>query len=201
MIQKTIKVGDKDVTFKSSASIPMLYRVKFRRDLFKDMAELEKAMKSNRNGEKEYEIEDLEIFENVAYVMACHADPTIPKTVDEWLDGFEMFSIFEILPKLMELWGVSPGETANNHKEYKPYHPDGDAIDWATLHKNYTPREIEILIKKNTPKDIREFKDITPEGCCPSCKITLNRFATSGKEIEYCGFCGQKLKWVKFDVG
>ena len=49
------------------------------------------------------EIEDLEIFENVAYIMAFHADPTIPKTIDEWLEQFEMFSIYEVLPEIMEL--------------------------------------------------------------------------------------------------
>ena len=51
------------------------------------------------------EIEDLEIFENVSYIMAFHADPTIPKTIDEWLEQFEMFSIYEILPEILELWG------------------------------------------------------------------------------------------------
>ena len=51
------------------------------------------------------EIEDLEIFENVAYIMALHADPTIPGTIDEWLDQFEMFSIYQILPEILELWG------------------------------------------------------------------------------------------------
>ena len=52
------------------------------------------------------EIEDLEIFENVAYIMAFHADPSIPKTIDEWLEQFEMFSIYEILPEILELWGT-----------------------------------------------------------------------------------------------
>ena len=37
--------------------------------------------------------------------MALHADPTIPGTIDEWLDQFEMFSIYEILPQILELWG------------------------------------------------------------------------------------------------
>ena len=50
-------------------------------------------------------IDDLEVFENVAYVMALHADATIPATIEEWLDGFEMFSIYEVLPQILELWG------------------------------------------------------------------------------------------------
>ena len=46
------------------------------------------------------DIDDLEIFENVAYIMAWHADPSIPGTIDEWLEDFEMFSIFLINPNL-----------------------------------------------------------------------------------------------------
>ena len=105
MIQKTVKVGDKEVTFRSSASIPRLYRIKFRRDIFKDLSRLEKSYKEKDDGSKELEIEDLEIFENVDYIMACHADPTVPDTIDEWLDQFEMFSIYEVLPEILELWG------------------------------------------------------------------------------------------------
>ena len=105
MIQKTVKVGDKEVTFRSSATIPRLYRMKFRRDIFKDLSKLEQSYKDKGDGSKELEIEDLEIFENVAYIMALHADPTIPKTIEEWLDQFEMFSIYEILPEILELWG------------------------------------------------------------------------------------------------
>ena len=37
--------------------------------------------------------------------MAYHADPSIPKTIDEWLDQFEMFSIYQVLPEILELWG------------------------------------------------------------------------------------------------
>ena len=105
MLQKTVKVGDKEVTFRSSATIPRLYRLKFKRDIFKDLSKLEKSYKSQDDGSKQLEIEDLEIFENVAYIMAYHADNTIPDTIDEWLDQFEMFSIYEVLPEILELWG------------------------------------------------------------------------------------------------
>ena len=106
MLQKTVKIADKDVTFKSSAAIPRLYRIKFGRDIFRDLSKLEKAYKENAGQEASMmEIEDLEIFENVAYIMALHADPTIPATIDEWLDQFEMFSIYEVLPEILDLWG------------------------------------------------------------------------------------------------
>ena len=92
--------------YKSSAAIPRMYRIKFGRDIFRNLTKLEKSYRDRENGEKQnLEIDDLEIFENVAYIMALHADPTIPKTIDEWLDQFEMFSIYEILPEILELLG------------------------------------------------------------------------------------------------
>lgn len=106
MLEKTVKIGDTDVKFRSSASVPRLYRIKFGRDIFKDLSKLEKSYKEKAGEDgSSMEIEDLEIFENVAYIMAFHADPTIPKTIDEWLEQFEMFSIYEVLPEILELWG------------------------------------------------------------------------------------------------
>jgi hypothetical protein len=108
MLEKTVKIGDTDVKFRSSASVPRLYRIKFGRDIFKDLSKLEKSYKEKASEEgSSMEIEDLEIFENVAYIMAFHADPTIPKTIDEWLEQFEMFSIYEVLPEILELWGTN----------------------------------------------------------------------------------------------
>ena len=43
----------------------------------------------------------------MAYIMAFHADPTIPGTIEEWLDEFEMFSIYQVLPVILELWGAN----------------------------------------------------------------------------------------------
>ena len=49
----------------------------------------------------------MEMFEKIAYIMANHADPGIPDTPEEWLDNFNTFSIYQILPKLIELWGLN----------------------------------------------------------------------------------------------
>ena len=29
----------------------------------------------------------------------------IPASIDDWLDQFDMFSIYEVLPQILELWG------------------------------------------------------------------------------------------------
>ena len=107
MLEKTVLVSGKEVRFRSSAAVPRLYRIKFKRDIFKDLSKLEASYKGKTEDGAEIQIEDLEIFENVAYIMAWHADPTIPGTIEEWLDEFEMFSIYEILPEILDLWGTN----------------------------------------------------------------------------------------------
>lgn len=48
------------------------------------------------------------MFENIAYIMAKHAHPDqVPDTPDEWLENFNTFSIYQILPQLIELWGLN----------------------------------------------------------------------------------------------
>ena len=105
MLEKTITVGDKQVKFRSSATIPRLYRIKFKRDIFKDLSKLEASYSKKKNEDGSFAIEDLEIFENVAYVMAYHADNSIPASIEDWLDQFDMFSIYEVMPQILELWG------------------------------------------------------------------------------------------------
>ena len=105
MLKREIEICGKTVPFRSSATIPRLYRAKFKRDIFKDLSKLEKSYKGKAEDGNEFQIEDLEIFENVAYIMAYHADNSIPPTIEEWLDQFDMFSIYEVLPQILELWG------------------------------------------------------------------------------------------------
>ena len=114
------------MTFQSSATIPRLYRMKFHRDIFKDLSKLEKSYKDRDDGSKEMEIEDLEIFENVAYIMAFHADPTIPPTIEEWLDQFDMFSIYEVLPEILEEGLAKFGGKKPNKAAIKLPLRDGD---------------------------------------------------------------------------
>ena len=116
MLEKTVRVGEVDVKFRSSATIPRLYRIKFKRDIFKDLSKLEKTFKAS---ESSFEIDDLEIFENVAYIMAYHSDRRIAGNIDDWLDQFEMFSIYEILPEILELWGANLETEVQSKKKFQ----------------------------------------------------------------------------------
>ena len=110
---KNIEIDGKQVPFRASAAIPRIYRMKFQRDIYKDLASLEKAIDSNSE-----EVSNLEMFENIAYVMAKHADPGIPDTPEEWLDAFNTFSIYQVLPKIIELWGLNVRSDAEAKKNF-----------------------------------------------------------------------------------
>ena len=106
-IQKNITIDEIDVPFKASAAVPRLYRLKFRRDIYQDFAALQKSVGENTEESSALDIESLEVFENIAYIMAKHADAAIPASPDEWLEQFNTFSIYEILPQLIDLWGLN----------------------------------------------------------------------------------------------
>lgn len=107
---------------RASALVPRLYRFSFGRDMISDMRQLQKAFKKatslpdtateEERQDAQLSVMDLTIFENVAYIMAKHADKTVANSLEEWLDGFQMFSIYEVLPHILELWGLSQQTTS-----------------------------------------------------------------------------------------
>ena len=106
-IVKNIEIDGKQVAFKASAAIPRIYRLKFQRDIYKDLRVLEKSIGEEDENSSNLDLFSLEMFENIAFVMAKHADASIPNTPEEWLDGFNTFSIYQVLPQLIELWGLN----------------------------------------------------------------------------------------------
>lgn len=126
-MERTITISGQDVKMRASALIPRLYRFRFGRDIIRDMASLQKAYKKKQalpedatEEEKidaEFSVVDLMVFENVAYIMAKHADPSIPDDPNEWLDGFDMFSIYEILPEILQMWNLSNAQTSKPKKK------------------------------------------------------------------------------------
>ena len=107
-IKRTIEIDGQQVAFKASAAIPRIYRLKFHRDIYKDLAALEKSVGDNSEGSSGLDMFSLEMFENIAYIMAKHADPAaVPDSPEDWLDSFNTFSIYQVLPQLIELWGLN----------------------------------------------------------------------------------------------
>lgn len=119
-MDKILKIDGRDVKFRATAGTPRLYRLLTMRDIVKDINALTKHFKEVQEDEgiEELSIEDLTIFENVAFTMAKHANPDMPeKSVEEWLDTFEMFSIWQILPQLLDLWRLNVLQTSQPKKK------------------------------------------------------------------------------------
>lgn len=110
--RKMVEIDGKTIEFKASAAVPRIYRLKFHRDLFIDLQKLAKSVdtkgKKSDKPKSEIPIEDLEMFENIAYIMAQHANPKeVPSDIMEWLEEFDTFSIYQILPAILELWKIN----------------------------------------------------------------------------------------------
>ena len=117
-IIKKIEIDGKEVAFKASAAIPRIYRLKFQRDIYKDLAVLEKSIGDGKEESSNLDMFSLEMFENIAFIMAKHADPSIPDTPEEWLDNFNTFSIYQVLPQLIELWGLNVKTDVESKKKF-----------------------------------------------------------------------------------
>lgn len=117
LTERTVTIDGKEVTFKATARTPRLYRVIFGRDMMQDMAQLRESYTNKAKDGKELSGIDLTLFENLAYVMAKQADPEIPGSPDEWLDGFGIFSIYELMPTILELWQTTTATASQTKKK------------------------------------------------------------------------------------
>lgn len=116
-ISRNIEIDGRAVAFRASASSPRIYRARFGRDLLADLGVLINGMNSSSADDSNLSVLDLELFENIAYTMAKQADPGIPETPEEWLDEFEIFSIYNILPQIVEMWQLNTLTTSDSKKK------------------------------------------------------------------------------------
>lgn len=123
-MKKTLMINGIECNFKSSAAIPRMYRLKFGRDIFVDMQKLKKQVEMSEKLKEEtgeeyssLPINSLEMFENIAFLMHKHGDSSQPSEIDEWLEQFDTFSIYEILPEILEMWGIENKQMSTAKKE------------------------------------------------------------------------------------
>ena len=83
-VTKTIAIDGQEVTFRASAAIPRLYRVKFHRDIYRDLDALQKAMEGS----------------------------------DEKASTLDTFSIYQVLPQIIELWGLNLQTDVESKKNF-----------------------------------------------------------------------------------
>lgn len=127
-MDRVIQIDGKEVGLKATALTPRLYRHKFGRDMVSDMTKLKKAYRKatslpddatqEEKEDAQLSALDLEIFENAAWIMAMQYDAKkVANTPDEWLDGFAVFSIYEVLPVIIELWQLNNATTSESKKK------------------------------------------------------------------------------------
>lgn len=113
---KKVMIDGQEVAFAASAAIPRQYRNTFGRDIFTDINALSQKISANSENASTMDIQSLEVFENIAYIMAKHADKNVPDTPEEWLDGFGTFSVYQVLPQIVTLWTENLMTTATAKK-------------------------------------------------------------------------------------
>ena len=118
-MEKTITIDDRQVPFKSTGAFLLRYKAQFRRDALKDLVRIEpilsKLQAKQATGTQEekdaaaievFDTLDLELFFNMAWVMAKTADPTIPEPM-LWLDSFGEFPVLDVIADLMDVLTAS----------------------------------------------------------------------------------------------
>lgn len=78
-MNKVIEIDGKSVGLCANALTPRIYRHKVGRDIVRDLA---KATNGSDIRGRIFSVSDLEIFEDVAFIMARQYDGSIPDNVD-----------------------------------------------------------------------------------------------------------------------
>jgi|SRR5690625_815871 len=124
-MEKTLIIDGREVRFKSTAATTRRYRAQFGSDFFADIIKLIPIIENvEADSFKNLDYEalqrlDFEVFENIIWVLAKTADPSIPEPL-EWLDQFDEMPLMEVLPELQDLLTASfQGKKNANHPALK----------------------------------------------------------------------------------
>lgn len=134
-MEKVINIEGRDVKFCATAALALRYKSQFGRDLYRDMAKVQKCWNGPAVILSEEEIKtgvltpeheqalasvtisdelDLDLIYNIIWVMAKGADRTIPPPV-EWYDTFENgFPLFGVFGELSDMLMRSMNGTLKN---------------------------------------------------------------------------------------
>lgn len=129
----------REITFKASAFSPIQYGKLFKgHDFLRDMDSMRgKASEAedSEEGSVDFTIEHYEMFVRLAYTFAYQGLSDTPRVNDAqkeflkkyptpwvWIDTFGTFSIYEILPQIVELW-YGNNETMVKAKKAQPAPP------------------------------------------------------------------------------
>lgn len=118
-MEKTIDINGRTLKLKTNGGILRRYRAWIGRDIVTDMDFIINALSGLKPNEA-IPIEVLTRFEDVAYSMARYADDSVPETADEWLETFETFDIYLVLPQIVEMWNADNKTLSAPKKNNEP---------------------------------------------------------------------------------
>lgn len=111
-MEKVIQISGRDVGFKAAASLPVRYYNATGRDLFVDLQTLadgtEQVEAKPKFGKKKAEETQYRlnrdwntmVLYGIVHTMARAYDESITPNLDDWLDTFDTFPIFEVFGEL-----------------------------------------------------------------------------------------------------
>ena len=118
-MEKVIVIAGQDVGFKAPASLPVRYYNATGRDLFVDLQTLadgtEQVESKPKFGKKKADEPVFKlnknwntmVFYGIAHTMARAFDDSVNPNIEDWIDAFESFPIFEIFGELKPLLNAS----------------------------------------------------------------------------------------------
>lgn len=144
-MEKTIQIEEgRSAAFRASAFSPIQYNRLFPgRDFMRDMDELRNMNKRVKDEDEEeggqeeakqekktfFDIEEYELFVRVSYTFAYQALSPSPRPSKEqkeflekypdpwcWIDSMNTFSIYQILPEIVDLWFSGAVQVASSKK-------------------------------------------------------------------------------------
>lgn len=109
-MEKLVKIDGQELKFAVNGGTPRLYRSLFRKDLFQGM---------NNAMDKNGDIKDSEVFENLAFVMAIQGGSvSMNAKIDDWLNAMSNpMAIMEVAPDILDLWLATNETTSTAKKE------------------------------------------------------------------------------------
>ena len=107
-MDKTIRMGNREVPMRATAATVRHYRVLLGRDLLTDLL-------SRGEGDAAFAMETLE---NLAFIMARQRDPSLPDTVEDWLDTFDdPMAVFSAADDILALWNANTAALEESKKK------------------------------------------------------------------------------------
>lgn len=108
---KTLSIDGQEVAFRCSGATYILYRSKFKKDLFKEFT----TWGTDEDGELPEG--GLEMLIRAGYIMNKQANPEEQRDFEEWCDQFSFLGLAQDIPQVAELLIEDRRQTAEAKKK------------------------------------------------------------------------------------